>query len=394
MLIWTAWRWVRGVVTFRAEGGLCERFFSLLGEGDTPIALWDIHRHDGAIVANCRAADYGRLRAAARRTGTRVHSLRHVGLPFAARPLTRRLGILFGAAAAVALCMILGSRIWIVDVQTDDPVLVARIERVLADSGVTLGARMNDIDIETVQMHAIAQIQEINQLSLYFDGSIARVGVQLQKDSATPPVCDPANVVAAADGRILSIRATVGQPLVQAGEAVVKGDLLVCGAIDTGKGTLLRRADAEILAETTHILEQTVSRSELLEQEGRMIEQPSLYILSWKLPLYSRAAFNDSWTVQTIRRPVTLFGTALPIGIESDLYTEHIHTSVTHTVEEAEQLAKERLQAQADERLAAATVTDVQYDGVWEGDVYRLRATYSCVEDIAVQVPLMIVPPQ
>ena len=390
MLIWNTWRWFRGAVTFRAEGGMCERFLSMLGELDPPFPVWDIRRGESAITACCRATDYARIRQPARRTGTRVQALKTNGLPFRAKPLMRRMGIAVGAAIALVLYLMLSARIWLVDVQVDDPVLASRIEAQLAKNGVGIGECMRDVDVPALRMRMIAAIEEINQLSLYFDGSIARVGVQLQKESASPPDKSPANIVAAQDGRIVTMRTTIGHPMVMEGEAVVKGDLLVSGAVETEKGTLLRHASAVILAETTHTFEERVSLHELLPCEGRVIEQPSFRLLVWKIPLYSQASFDETWTVTTEKRPLTLFGTALPVGIESDIFTEQTHTAVTHTKEEAERLARERLEARASAALTHAQVEDITFEGIWEEDVYCLRAVYACTEDIALRIPMTI----
>ncbi len=387
--MWDTWRWMRGTITLRAEGGLCERFLKLLGELDPPLNVWDIRHDNGAITLCCRAEDYARLRTPARRTGTRVRALHKRGLPFIARPLIKRPGLFVGAALAVAVYMMLGSRIWIMDIGVDDPALAARIEAQLAQNGVATGTRMNDVDVPSVRMHMIAEIQEINQLSLYFDGSIARVGVQLQKISAVPPDKSPANIVAAEDGRVVTMRATVGTPLVMAGEAVIKGDLLVCGAVETDKGTLLRHASAVVLAETTHCFEETVRLTELVSHDGRVIEQPTLCILSWRVPLYSQAAFNEEWTVTSHKRFLSLFGTTLPLGIESERFTQRVMTEVTYSREQAEQLAKERLQRRAQEQLADTQIRDVTWEGSWQGDTYRLKAEYACTEDIAQEVPLI-----
>lgn len=388
MLVWNGWRWLRGSVTFRAEGGLCERFLTLLGTLDPPLAVWDIRREEGAVTLCCRAADYPRLRIPARRTGTRIRAQKKRGLPFAMKPVWKRSGILVGAAIGMVLYMMLGSRIWIMDVQVDDPLLASRIETQLRHHGVGIGMRMKDVDIPSLRMKAIAEIKEIHQLALYFDGSIARVGVQLQEDSAAPPDTTPCHIYAASDGRIVTMRTTIGQPMVMEGEAVLKGDLLVSGVIQTEKGALLRHASAVILAQTTHAFEQCVSLEEMLPAEGRVIEQPSLYILSKTLPLYSQAAFDDSWTVTSHKRFLTLFGTTLPIGIQSLVYTEQKDVPILHTKEQAEQLARERLQARAAAGLGDAQIDNVTFEGVWEGDVYRLRAVYECTENIAAQVPI------
>jgi len=389
MHIWEIWRWLRGVVVFRAEGGLCERFLSLLCALDPPLDMWDIRRESTAVTVSCRASDYRRLRHVARRTGTRVRSVRHYGLPFSAKPLIRRPGIVIGTALAVVLYMLLSSRIWLVDVQTEDPALVARIEAVLADHGVGIGLPMKEVDIPSLRMQAIAQIQEINQLSLYFDGSIARVGVQLQKPGASPPDTHPCHIYAAQDGRIVSLRATVGQPTVMEGEAVLQGDLLVSGITQTAQGPLFHHATAVVLAETTRTFEECITLTESVPCDGRIIEQPSLTILSWTLPLYSPFTPDGTWTVSEHERFLSLFGTSLPIGITSTRYTEQTQTTVTYTREQAEALARERLETRARTVLKEAQIDRVRWNGVWEGERYCLRAVYRCTEDIAKEIPLL-----
>ena len=55
-------RWCRGAVTFRAEGGLCERFLNLLTRGEAAVPLWHVVRTPHAVTATMRAADYAALR--------------------------------------------------------------------------------------------------------------------------------------------------------------------------------------------------------------------------------------------------------------------------------------------------------------------------------------------
>lgn len=382
-------RRVAGTVTFRAEGGLCERFLNQLTRGEGATQLWDIAYEENAVTAVMRAADYPRVRPIARRTGTRVRAIDKSGAGFLLRPLTKRPGLWVGMTAALILYTVLASRLWVIDVRTDDPAAQATVKACLAESGVKLGARMTEVDTAAVQMAAIAQIKNLHRLSLYFDGSIARVDVQWEEEGATVPDTSPANIVAACDGRVVSMQVASGQALVKTGEAVVAGELLVCGAIETERGVLLRHASAQILAETTYVLEEAVPLCEQLPCEGVTVEQSALRLLTFELPLYTGAVFDDSWSCATREQMLTFCGVTLPLGITTAAYTKQDTMRVVYTREQAEQLARERLDAKA-AALEGITVRDVTYEGVWEGETYRLRATLACTQDIAKTVPLLV----
>lgn len=392
MWLWEGLRRLSGTVTFRAEGGLCERFLNCLTREGMAVPLWNIVYEENAVTAVMRAADYPLVRPAARRTGTRVRLVSKSGAGFAFRPLFKRAGLWIGLTAVLVLYTALASRLWVIEVSGADAAQAAAVKACLAKNGVTVGARMSEVDIAAVQLRAIAQVENLHRLSLYFDGSIARVAVQWEEEGASVPDTTPANIVAAYDGRVIDARVTVGQSMVKVGEAVVAGDLLVCGAIETERGVLLRHATAEILAQTTHVLEETVPLVETLPAVGETVTQSTLRLLSLELPLYTRTPLEGKWSCETTERMLTLCGVSLPVGITSNRYEQETTCTVTHTREEVERLARERLDARIAQMLSACTVEQTVYEGVWEGDRYRLRATCSCTEDIARTVPLLISP--
>ncbi len=384
MWIWRWWYWLCGYVVFEAQGGLCERFLGLVSE---EMPLWNVHHKNDTLTATCFVWDYKRLRSAARRTGTRVRHLSQHGAYHWCRPMRKRMGLMVGGAMALALYIVLAGCVWSIDVQVEDAALRHRIEQQLAASGVVCGVRMREVDVATVRMAAIAEIEELHQLSLYFDGCIARVEVRLQEDTVAPPDATPAHIVAAADGRILSAQVTVGQSMFLVGEAVVEGELLVCGAVETEKGILLRHSSAIITAETTREVIATACKEEWRSAVGRTIRQPTLYVFGRRLPLYSAARGTDDWLVTTKEQRLTWRGVRLPIGWDWVVYEEPVEQRVTYTEEQVKALAEKRLEAAFLQSYPDAQITDVSYEGEWNGTEYRLRGVYTCVEDIAKVVP-------
>ncbi len=389
MWIWRWWRWLCGYVVFRAEGGMCERFLQLLAEGAHPVEVWHVQYAQSSITATCRVADYKWVRPAARRTGTRVRHIRQSGAHRLRRPLAAHAGVVVGAAFGMAVYMLLASSVWVIDVQTEDAALCRRIETQLAASGLVKGANIRAVDTAAVSMEAIAAIDELHQLSLYFDGCIARVEVRLQEEHAPLPDNTPANIVAAADGVVRKAQVTAGQSLVQVGEAVVEGDLLVCGAIETEKGVLLRHARAVILAQTTREFTVTASREEWRAVPAKTVVQPTLQLFDRHLPLYSDTLETADMLHDEGEAWLMLFGTPLPLGVTWTRYEAQRERPVTLSKEAVQTLAQWRMLARARRALGETEVLDVALNGAWDGEVYTLTATFTCLEDIAKTVPLL-----
>lgn len=388
MWLWRWWQWWIGEVTFSAEGGLCEDFLNLLTEQEG-VSLWDVHKEEDRLTACCRASSYRAVRRPARRTGTRVRATAKRGCCFRFRRVSKRVGLLIGAAIAMAIYMILASFIWVIDVQVEDPLLAARVEEALGKSGLAVGTPSGAVDLGFVRMHAITELSELHHVAVYLDGCTARVEVRLQEPSAPLPDKSPSNVVAAFDGRIVEMQVASGQAMVKTGDAVVQGDLLVCGAIETQNGVLLKHASAVINAETSHTFCVEVPLCETRPVREKRIVQTRWRCLWWELPLFSSVPIGEDYTVTERYTPLRFLGTDLPVGVHETVYSAPCDATLRYTAEQAECIAKRRLQAHAAATLEDAVIRRVTYEGVWEDEVYRLRGVYDCTEDIALQAPLL-----
>lgn len=353
------------------------------------MAVWDVQTDGECMTACCYANDYGRLRPFARRTGTRVRAVKKQGCRFFVRPLWRRPGLWVGAAAVAAMYMVLGGSIWVMDIHVDNAVLRRELTQVLATQGVTLGASVRDIDTAAVGMHTVAQMEEIHALSLYFQGCVAHVDVRLREEGLLPPDKTPSNIVAAHDGYIEEMRVTSGQAVAKKGDAVLKGDLLVCGAVETKAAMLWRHAAATVMAQTTRVYEESLPRTLPYTRTGRVVEQPTVYLLTARVPLYSQVDLQGEWRESEVSRAVTLLGVPLPVGVDSRVYKEQVCEMVTYSDRAVEWAATERLKARVKADLKDAVIRDIQVTGTWDGDTYRLRFEVTALEDIAQTVPIL-----
>lgn len=384
------WQWLCGWVLFEAEGGAAGRFLSLAAREH--IALWDTHRSGVLLRARCRAADYRRLRAPARRSGLRLHLCERHGAVFVLRRYHARGGLLVGLAVYALVLVWLSGHIWVVEIHGlshgDEPAL----RTFLSAQGVDVGASKRAIEPEAIQLAALQQMEDISWLAVNLEGCVAKIEVrETDRNPAALPADTPSNLVASRDGRILSVQITGGEATVQAGDAVVKGSLLASGITATERETLLRRSGGVVLAETQHEITLTVPLTETVRlPAGPSRETVTLSLFGRYLPLSDDSLSTADCQVETCDRPVTIGGMVLPLGLHLRRLTPLTEQTVTRTPAQAEQEAYRRLGEEEARILGDTPVAERTVQILHDDSAVTLQAVYRCVENIACEVPLQV----
>ena len=108
------YRHAHGTVRFAAEGGHALRMPSLLSADGIP--LYHVTPADLGFEAEVDARHYRQAAKAARRTGTRIHLLQKIGLPFWLFRNRKRWGVFAGALLAVLVMAFLSRFLWVVQI--------------------------------------------------------------------------------------------------------------------------------------------------------------------------------------------------------------------------------------------------------------------------------------
>lgn len=383
-------RWFFGWIRLTAEGGFPERLLNLASREEIP--LWDIGRQGITLTACCRARDYKRLRQPARKACMRMRVRERHGFPFFLRRYHARVGIAVGLAAYMLLLQFLSQRIWVVDVIGNEKLSDREILSVLEPMGVELGHRSETLDIPHMQLIALQKIPDVAWLAVNLSGSVARVEVKERTLPPTPTDPNrPSNIRAARDGRIIEFSVYGGQAAVQNGDAVTKGTLLVSGVIEGGSGTILRRSQAKIIAETNRELEVRIPlRETRLLPTGRTIFRPTLHFFTLSIPWYTDGPIDSEYSLEESRHPLMAGGLPMPLSITSRRYILMAPTEITRTEQEAADLAKAQLQQMEQAELGNSQITASRYDGKIAEGCYILKGAYQCIEDIGVEEQILL----
>lgn len=191
----------------------------------------------------------------------------------ARRRLLRRRWLLLGLVLAGLLLCASRFFIWQIRVLGCERLSQGQVLRALAACGVEPGSFGPGIRQDLVRSRMLTELPELEWMTVNIADSRATVLVRERREAAMTPG-QPADILAARSGIIRSMTVLEGHALAGPGDAVLEGDKLVSGRMESlSQGTRLLRASAEIRAETWRELIAVCPRETLRlarrERDGR-----------------------------------------------------------------------------------------------------------------------------
>lgn len=248
-----------GYLRIRVEGYSPERFLNLCCYHG--IFLWNLRPAKGAYEMNIRVRDFRRLRPMVRKSRAKVRITQKRGVPFFIHKYRGRKLFFTGSVIAICLIFLLSSFIWRIQIDGN----LARTDEVLlsflTEKGIACGMAKKNVDCDRIEKDIRMEYDDIIWVSAYVHGSCLKIKVREnpdRKELQTEAEAEaPMDIVAEADGIIQKIITRKGNPLVQEGSEVKKGEILVSGSVevkndsDEVTGYQYRVSDADIIAQTT-----------------------------------------------------------------------------------------------------------------------------------------------
>ncbi|WP_347490592.1 sporulation protein YqfD [Desulfoscipio sp. XC116] len=218
-----------GYVTITLPEVCLEKFINLATTRG--ICLWGITNAVGKQVElNVRLRDVQPLRHVARMTRCRFHILRRSGLPFIIGRLRRRQALLGGALFFVIALYALSSFVWFIDITGNKSVTEDSIARVVRQAGLYRGAPKWSIDTAGLEQIIIQRVSGLAWVGVSVDGT--RVMIEVVEKVLPPENGEhPVDIVAQKDGLVKEILVLSGHPLVEEGDTVTSGQVLISAAI-------------------------------------------------------------------------------------------------------------------------------------------------------------------
>ncbi|QEK12358.1 sporulation protein YqfD [Crassaminicella thermophila] len=251
MLIVKLWNFFRGYVVIKIEGLALEKFINFaIAKG---IYLWDIVRIDyTTLEAKIGLKGYKELRHIVKRAGCRVKISQKIGYPFFMHKISARKMFIIGFIISIFIIVFATSFIWDIEIIGNQDISKEEIKEHLNTLGLYRGVFKYKLDISDIENNMMIELKNLAWVGIQIQGTKAIIEVVEKVDPPKKiPKDIPCDIVAIKKGVIEKIIAKNGDALVQKGDIVKKGQILITGVIQReGLETRYVHALGDVFAKT------------------------------------------------------------------------------------------------------------------------------------------------
>lgn len=302
--------------------------------------------------------------------------------------LKHRPGIILGTVLSLFLIYLSTFYVWSVRIEGNSKVSDSEIIELLRRCGFEEGVRKNAVDVNEIQNVALANCHELSFLSINIHGMVADVVVH---ERVTSPRAvnesEPYNLVADADGVVVSSLVLDGQSLFEVGDTVFKGQLLVSGLVDSTSGSAaMHRARGKVYARTFRELtfEIPLMQTERICYTAETVK--GVRVLGHSF--HRRIGGEEDIEVSVKEKELSFLGLTLPVTYEERTVRYYRTETRPVSLEEAEVLAHEEYRGYISTELDSAEILEEHFERSCTPNALILKAEVSAIENIAKEMKI------
>lgn len=254
MIFIRIWNYFRGYVIIRIEGLYLENFINfVISKG---IYLWDIRRLDYTILeAKVGINSLKDLMLLKNNISYQINIKEKFGFPFLIKRLKFRKFFILGFFISVLTMFYLTSFIWSIDISGDENISYNEVINNLKKIGVSIGTYKNKVDTDEIKRIILKEIEDISYVKAKIKGTKLLIDLKA-RDKITYKVEShyPCNIVSKKRAVIEKVIAKNGKSLVEKGDIVKQGQVLITGIIEDERfdKPLLVHSDGIVLGKTVY----------------------------------------------------------------------------------------------------------------------------------------------
>ena len=353
------------------------------------IEFWGIHRIDGAqLTMNVHGAGVKMLRRLSYYNGFEIRILKSSGVSVLAKKMRRRYALIGGIVFFAAVMWIASMHIWQIDVCGNEEITTQQILAQLEELGLDLGTFGLSVDSEYLSNQMIMRIPELSWFAVNVKGSRAQVLVRERVEK--PEIYDPDEptmIVAAKSGVIEKVITLEGVKVLDKGNTVLKGDIIVSGIADSlcnGKRTL--HADALVYARTWYEMSAKIPQQIALKQyTGSKKTKTSVIIAGKRINFSLNSGIQwENYDKITLEKTIELpMGGILPLTFVTEKYLQYEPAKTELTQQQAEEILKPELMRRLEAETDGGEIVDYSYETTVSGGAVTVTLKAECIEEIA-----------
>lgn len=342
------WNYLHGYVIIYVKGFSVERFVNLaVNKG---IIIWDVEPEKNRLIMKTHSKNMSLLKECCIKTGCKFEVVGRYGIPEILKSYRTKKVYIAGVFAFAAVMYIMSLFIWTVNVEGVSRINSEDVIAACKKNGVSPGKLKHGIDLYSVGEKLMLEFDDISWIAVNLKGTDITVKI-VETIPQTQYVNKetPTDVVANVDGKIVSVAAATGTPVVKEGDEVTAGDVLISSIVplkdgETQTGEKYVCASGEVYAKRQYDIEGT---SELNYKEKEFTGKTKTdysFCIGDKNINFITPSLQENYEQMT--DDVFIFDIGdyrLPFSIEKTVYGEIYSEELTRTPEEANELADKQL---------------------------------------------------
>lgn len=392
MLIKILLKYILGYVRITVEGYYIERFINICTT--SKILMWNLKKEKGVkLHLNVGIKDFYRVIQIAKKLKCKVKITKKRGIPFLINRYKKRKIFFITLFIMIILIGISTNFVWNINVEIEENQQLENIEKDIKEAGLEIGKLKSKINTQEIANKIRLKRNDISWIGIDIKGTNAIVKVV--KSTKAPEIINEkeyCNIVATKSGTISKIIAQNGTAVVNIGDEVQEGQILIQGTME-GKYTGIRYVHSlgEVEAivkysKTEKIPLKTIEKVATGEKETKY----KIKIDKFQINFYKTLSnFKIYDTIVTEKKFKIFSNLYLPISITKITNQEQQEIPREYTKEEATEIGTKKLEQELEAEIGNGKNILGKNANVVETEEYiEVNVTYEVIENIGMQEKL------
>ena len=348
--------WLKGYLILKVKGISCDRFINLCMKNN--LNLWNICEDNNCRTFRISAKSSKDLEQYIKKSGVELEILNKKGLPYIFYRYKKRKIFLLGLLLFIGLIYSFSFFIWDINITGEEIYTDEQIIKKLKEYDIKLGTPKSKINCSTLEKMLRDDYEDIAWISCELKGT--RLNISINETILPENIKEnekPCNIIAVKDGIITDIYVESGTKVMNKGDEVKKGDILITGAINLYNDydelieTSYVPANGEIYAIVSYDYNDTFELSHYeKEYTGESKKYYGLCIANNVIEPYKPKTNYNNYDLTQNDKKLKLGNVFyLPFSLKENIIDEYEPVLMTYTTEEAQSKAQMKLNSYIDE---------------------------------------------
>lgn len=335
---------IRGIITFEAVSAEPESFLNRIRQSSAQ--SMNLRYKNGKIFGDTYRSDFNEIKRIAEESGAQISVTKKRGSIFTIKKYRLRAGVLVGLALAAAMIFYFSNIVMSIEIFGNETLTDSQVKDILKDSGIKIGAFIPNIDFRVAESEIVSSADSIAWIGIRSSGCTVQAEIgEMTHPPEMIPTASPCNIISSKDAQIVDVQNVyMGMLIPMLHDGVKKGDILISGTVDNGKGGVFF---VHSMGEIIGRYEEKVVFSQPYTDENirytDKITRKYLKLFGLDIPLYVGKNNFGEYEYDKSINYLNICNIQIPVGIVREEYRLYETELTEYTPERAQELLEDKI---------------------------------------------------